>query len=661
MNSVRHQSDIDFDELAGNYLDGMPPLTHARGRATLRGDTFEVDVASADLGPVTLSAGKVIIPQLHLEGTVAAISGEVREPMKNILLLLDSPRLGYPTRFGIKPDSVAGQAAVAASFNVPMLKDLKAESVGIDVKGQTKGLGVKLSDAITIAKADWDVAVTGAGLSASGPSHVNGIPMRVTWLENFMPSDRPPTTLEADAVLDDVGRERFGISLAPYVEGPVRFRAGFSGRGGDIRSGTVLMEFDKARISAPELNWAMGPGNKVTATAKIVPRGKGALALNELRAVGPGVSAFGRMFIAGGGIREAAFQEVKLGPANDFSIMATLPLVGEQKYVVTGRALDASALIESLSSTAPVLEDPKVRIKRPYNISATLSEVTMKSDVVLRDVIFRNRTDGIRMRAMDLSAAFPQGGTMRSDLIVQPDGSRRLRLTSNDAGRMVRAVTGLRSVVGGEVSLLADLPKLPALNDMIAMAQDPPPRFSGSLRAENFKVVNQPFLARLFAAGSFAGLGDLLSGEGIAFSKLETGFTNQSGPVQVVDGKASGPSIGVTFQGRFDREADKVAFDGTLVPIYGLNSLFEDIPVVGDILTSRKGEGIIGFTYEVAGRSDDLEIMVNPLSMLTPGIFRRIFQGERMTREQAAPVPSARPAPGPAPAPRPPRAGTGRP
>ncbi|HAJ46387.1 MAG TPA: hypothetical protein DCL54_07395, partial [Alphaproteobacteria bacterium] len=179
--------------------------------------------------------------------------------------------------------------------------------------------------------------------------------------------------------------------------------------------------------------------------------------------------------------------------------------------------------------------------------------------------------------------------------------------------------------------------------------------------AENFKVVNQPFLARLFAAGSFAGLGDLLSGEGIAFSKLETGFTNQSGPVQVVDGKASGPSIGVTFQGRFDREADKVAFDGTLVPIYGLNSLFEDIPVVGDILTSRKGEGIIGFTYEVAGRSDDLEIMVNPLSMLTPGIFRRIFQGERMTREQAAPVPSARPAPGPAPAPRPPRAGTGRP
>ena len=35
---------------------------------------------------------------------------------------------------------------------------------------------------------------------------------------------------------------------------------------------------------------------------------------------------------------------------------------------------------------------------------------------------------------------------------------------------------------------------------------------------------------------------------------------------------------------------------------------------------------MFGFSYRVGGTTDDLSLLVNPLSVLTPGILRRIFE-----------------------------------
>jgi hypothetical protein len=59
-------------------------------------------------------------------------------------------------------------------------------------------------------------------------------------------------------------------------------------------------------------------------------------------------------------------------------------------------------------------------------------------------------------------------------------------------------------------------------------------------------------------------------------------------------------------------------FQGVLSPFYLLNG-------VGAILT-RKGEGLIGFNYTLGGTSDAVRVGVNPLSALTPGMFREIFR-----------------------------------
>ena len=49
--------------------------------------------------------------------------------------------------------------------------------------------------------------------------------------------------------------------------------------------------------------------------------------------------------------------------------------------------------------------------------------------------------------------------------------------------------------------------------------------------------------------------------------------------------------------------------------------------MIGNVFGSKKGEGLIGVTYSASGSADNPNVSVNPFSMVTPGILRRIFQG----------------------------------
>jgi hypothetical protein len=64
---------------------------------------------------------------------------------------------------------------------------------------------------------------------------------------------------------------------------------------------------------------------------------------------------------------------------------------------------------------------------------------------------------------------------------------------------------------------------------------------------------------------------------------------------------------------------------GTLVPLYGPNNLLGQIPVVGLFMGGEK-EGLFGITYEVVGRPGNPFLRINPISALTPGILRKVFE-----------------------------------
>jgi hypothetical protein len=156
----------------------------------------------------------------------------------------------------------------------------------------------------------------------------------------------------------------------------------------------------------------------------------------------------------------------------------------------------------------------------------------------------------------------------------------------------------------------------------------------GTVQMANFILKDAPALARLLNAMSLSGLGELLSGNGIAFKKLRTGFVwMDRGPpadeksvrfVKLKGGQTSGASLGLTVEGNYDYLNGIYDLNGTIVPVSDLNKLLSFIPIVGNVLTAN-GEGVFAATYTIKGPKEEPTVTVNPLAALAPGVLRKIF------------------------------------
>ncbi len=618
------------------YLEGLPDLTNVRGTATVLGDTFKTEIVSGNIGRLTVGAGGFTIPETHKRGTVGTVTGAVTGPTQELLLLLDKPRLGYPTRYGIKAAQAGGTANVKFAFTIPMLKDLKADDVGIDVDGEFKDVKLPVNEQQRLTGGVFQVNLTGKGLKAHGAVQVNTAPMGFTWTEDFTGTAAVGTRIDVTSTLNNAQRAALGLDLGGYIDGKTSLVASFVGRGGKFQKAQIDTNLTGARLAAPQLNWAKPEDASASLKANIVFRPDKSIEIANIDATGPGMKALGRLVIGGGGIREADFKKLQLGQRNDFVLSyrdnAERGLVFEAK----GRAIDAGGFLEGDDEEARA---PKSDRKRPVSIKADMDLAYLQGDVWFTGVKFDYASDGYNLTAFKVDAS-ADASNVRGEMVRAADGSRKLRLQTADAGRLLRAATGFRSMIGGELALDVDLSPMPVGGQAAAQAYD------GRLKIEKFKIVNQPFFARLLAAGSFTGLDDLMRDEGITFSRLEQTFQGRGDVITVRNGVAQGPSIGLTTQGTINRATDRIDLNGTIVPLYGLNSMFSEVPLIGDILGSRDGEGIFGVTYGVAGPIDELKIAVNPVSMLAPGFLRKIFQ---MGPTPQAATPMAAPAPKPAP------------
>ena len=123
--------------------------------------------------------------------------------------------------------------------------------------------------------------------------------------------------------------------------------------------------------------------------------------------------------------------------------------------------------------------------------------------------------------------------------------------------------------------------------------------------------------------------------------RLELGFDLRGDLLSIRDGRAYSDLIGVTAAGRIDTAKRTLRLDGTLVPLYALNSVFGSVPILGDLLVGEKGSGLLAARLAVTGTLDKPDFSVNPISLLTPGALRRLFDfgsgGEQPKSEESPP------------------------
>jgi uncharacterized protein YhdP len=626
-----------------NYLNGLTHLTQLNATTVLRGNSYEANVQSAKIGTLTLTNGHVVIPDLSAPGSPADVSAHIDGAMPDLLAVLDMKPLNYPTRFGVSASDTQGNASIDMSVHLPLIRELTVDQVAIGVKSHVTGFDIALGKSrLTNGVVDFDV--NNDRMIVQGNAMVADSTLALTWNENFKSSGPASTEIHAKGTLDDAAREALYLHTADYLKGPVGVDATITGKHGHFANANIALDLTPSTVAVDLIGIEKPQGTAATGQIGVVFGPASAVKSETIRMTAPaGTLAAQLSYAKDGSLQSLSLPGVKYGPSNDFSLNYTKSATSTD-VVLRGHSLDGSALAHAGSSGS---SSDSTQFDGPYHISARLDRLALREGVQLSQVYLDATGDGPRINTMSLSGSFPHGSMITGN-VAGLNGARHLNFTTDDAGQLARGLFGLSGMKGGKLDVAAVFPQSGPPD-----APSTAPDFEGKISLKDATITNQPLVARLLSLASFAGL---FQGSGLEIDHLDVPFSSKNGVISVHDAVASGPTIGVTADGYIDRPQNVVAMKGSLVPVVGIdfNKVLGAIPLVGNILVSKKGEGMFGVTYSMSGSADQPSVSVNPLAMLTPGILRRLFQGRIPNASQApsnnVPPPAASASAGPPPA-----------
>jgi len=274
-----------------------------------------------------------------------------------------------------------------------------------------------------------------------------------------------------------------------------------------------------------------------------------------------------------------------------------------------GDVFDGRSFLKSAISGSSK-DDNKSKLKNiDFDVDLKLGAVAGANGEALRSADLKmSRRNGI-IKAFSLNGKVgrdtPVVGEMRGR--SQGQGRDVIIVQTKDAGAFLRFTDTYSKVVGGELMLAME----PPTPDQSAK--------EGLLNIREFTVKGEGALDRAAAGGA----GN--APNGVAFSALRAEFTRQSGLLTVREGVVKGATIGLTIEGNIDYNANQVRMSGTIIPMYGLNNMFGQIPIFGLFLGAGNNEGLIGVTYEIVGTPGAPVLRVNPISAILPGVTRKIM------------------------------------
>jgi hypothetical protein len=630
---------IPLSGVTMTYFHQFTPMTNVAGTAHLTGDTFAAKIGGGHIGSIVLSDGSVTIPNLHGSNNVVDIVAHGEGKLSDILTLIDMEPLHYATRFHLNPKDTLGNSTLDINFHVPTGRDVADKDIKIGIKSALNGLDLQLTPHARITNGALQLTIDNAHLNAVGDVMLFGSRLAVNWDEQFEPARNTMSShISLKGMLDDATREALNFHSGQFLKGTVPVTAELTGQSGQVRHADMIMDVTPAVLTVDYVGITKPAGAPATAVVSADFDSNGTIQSETVKLTGTIVANGTINFDKEGSLSQISFPSVHAGPLNDFAFNMTEGANGALDISVRGKSLDGTGIGSrgaDGSSGQSVGSDSSENTNQPFHISARLDRLAMRNGVAISP--FSLDVSGFDDRPQTLSVNGALGKSPVEASITAGEGGRHIAMSADDAGTLLNGLFGFTSMKGGKLALTGNLQGRGDTPHAAGL-----PDYQGTATITDFRIVDQPFLTRLFSAGSLTGIAGLLGGRGIQIDKLTVPFSSRNGVVSIREARASGGAIGMTADGYIDRPKNQVALKGSLIPIFGLNSVLGAIPLLGNLLVSKKGEGVFGMTYSATGNADEPKVSINPLSMLTPGIFRRIFEGRIPEDAQISQLPQSK-------------------
>ena len=417
------------------------------------------------------------------------------------------------------------------------------------------------------------------------------------------------TNLSFFTDLDSASAKRLGIVKPDEFDGVMALSGLLSIQDQKLASGRLEADLTAARLAPRDIGWTKSAGAAALVTADISGAADGALVFRRIAASGPGLEVLASGWVRG---RQAlSFHSQTASIKGLFEGQLDVDRVDNTLTLKTrGAFLDARRLISSNPIGQPSLLSKAETVQRVV-LDIDLDQVRVSDSGKLKDLKIKADLTGRPDRTFEASVMTEAGAPAR--LVIAPkDSGSWLDASIADVGALTSAVFETSSLRGGHASVTGSF--VEGGVDLI-------------IKGDKLRVRNIPVLAQILTLGSLRGFADTLNGSGIEFADIVVPVRLRGSTLWIDDARATGDAIGLTARGKIDLANRTMDMVGGIAPAYALNSAIGHIPVLGALFISRQGEGVFGLTYSAKGALAAAKVFVNPFSLATPGMFRRIFDG----------------------------------
>ncbi len=600
---------LNYEEARVQAMRDLPPIENASGHVTLGDGMFSVTVAEGgteapEAGHVSLSGSSFTIPELGGPRPPARIRLEAEGAVTAMLSLVDQPPFRFLQRAGQPVDLIDGQGRASARIALPLGGNLVPDEIDYAVTGRLFDVSSdKLVPNRNVTADALDLSVTKEALTVAGPVTIGTVPADVTFRQP-LGGRGEPATVTGEVELSQRFLDEFAIALPENsISGRGRGRVRLTLAAGAPPSLTMSTDLAGLGLSIPPLDWSLARGTtgalEIAGTLGQPPR------IDRFALDAGGLSARGAITLRPeGGLDRVSFERVRLNGWLD--VAATLVGRGAGRLVgieIASGALDLRRAEFGKGSDG----------SEGGPISVALDQLRVTDAVALTNLRGDFSSEG------GFSGRFTaavNGGAPISGLVVPDRGRAAVRISGKDAGAVLRSAGLYGSATGGAL-------------DLMLLPTGASSTYEGDLLVRGLRVQEAPAIAQLLDAISVVGLLQQLDGQGLAFDRIAAKFRLTPDILSITESSASGPGLGISLDGLYRLASRQMDFQGVVSPFYLVNS-------IGSILT-RPGEGLIGFNYRLTGTPDDPQVSVNPLSALTPGMFREIFRRAPPTNQEARP------------------------
>lgn len=591
-------------------VDDLPLIRDADLKARVTGRTATVTIGQAGIDTQAgrkLNISDIVfeVPDMVPKPSPAKIRMRIDGPVPAAAEILSSDRLGEFTGNLLDPATTRGNVTAQVTLGLPVQRELTKADTNYTVMADLTGFAAdKLVMNQKLEANTLKVLANNSGFQVRGDVKINGQPATL----DYRKSNDGDADVRLQATLDDAARARLGVDLGTAVTGAIPIKL-IGKIGAPDRETKLGIEADLTALKLDNLlpGWTKVAGRQSKAVFNVVQKPQ-STRFEDIVIDGGGVSIKGALEMdQNGDLMNAAFPVYAPSDGDKSSIKAERGPDGVVKVTMRGDVFDGRGFIKYAISGRDA--DAKTKSKPlDFDVDLKLGAVAGFYGEAVRGVDLKVSRRNGAIRTFTLAGKLGRDTPLSGDIRGRAQGRDVIYVETNDAGAFFRFTDIYAKMFGGQLTLAMD----PPTNDTRAK--------EGLINIRDFSVKGE---SALDSVAQRAANGQQSS---LSFSRLRAEFSRQNGQLTIREGVVKGPTVGATIEGNIDYPANQVRMSGTFVPVYGLNNMFGQIPIVGLFLGGGSNEGLIGVTYEVVGTPSAPVMRVNPISAMAPGVLRKIFE-----------------------------------